>query len=545
MSRLTAIHVLVVVAVLEVAINRVAVPMLRPVGAAPPTWHTVLDYAGLFLFYFAGALAAAVLIARGIGQLRAPQDRRDAIAHAAVIATAALAAIPLVVVVPSGVTLALELAFAVAVLALVVSAYGRGRDLGAQLALPLLALPLLLHVVAAIGGELVWPARTFDGPGPALARAGLACLCLAALVTPYGFAPRPFTRAVTRPIPVLVAMIVAAVGAVLTRTWYPVAAEIAGLAVGVDVAQGAPDPRLALYLLAIATFAWTLASNALAASPARRQIGAGLALIVLGGYAFKWPHHYLLPLLGIALIADATRRVRDEELDALPLVAEAPPVSDAAWSTYTAALATALRRVLADVHSLTMRGDAGLTSTVIVGERDGRTVRTRIERIDGCVLALDVVIGREIDEARAATLTLWANPERGAGANPPGPPATPALRSGDAQFDARFRIRGSAPVLAQVFDDGLRARAVATLDGWLALWDGESVRYRVYPGRGAPLDHPLPLSDLALGKQPATGERFVAVIELLCELAARGLPALTVATAAVRSEPADEPTALT
>ena len=51
---LTALHVLLLVALLEVAVNRVAVPMLRPVDAAPPSWHTYLDYAGLFLFQYLG-----------------------------------------------------------------------------------------------------------------------------------------------------------------------------------------------------------------------------------------------------------------------------------------------------------------------------------------------------------------------------------------------------------------------------------------------------------------------------------------------------------
>src|SRR5687767_9267305 len=62
-SKITAIHVLLVVALLEVVINRVAVPMLRPPVGLPPAWHTALDYLGLFLFYFAGTLAAFVILA--------------------------------------------------------------------------------------------------------------------------------------------------------------------------------------------------------------------------------------------------------------------------------------------------------------------------------------------------------------------------------------------------------------------------------------------------------------------------------------------------
>jgi hypothetical protein len=67
-----------VVALLEVAINRIAVPMLRPAKGLPPAWHTYLDYAGLFLFYFAGTLAAFVI---GAHIVRRFQITRGVLAH--------------------------------------------------------------------------------------------------------------------------------------------------------------------------------------------------------------------------------------------------------------------------------------------------------------------------------------------------------------------------------------------------------------------------------------------------------------------------------
>jgi hypothetical protein len=522
-GRITAIHVLLVVAVLEVAINRVAVPLLRPAQGAPPAWHTVLDYVGLFLFYFAGTLAAFVLLARAISAIAAQRGVRDAIAHALLAVAGVLAAIPLVVAVPPSLVLLLELAFAAAVIALVASVYGRDRDLGIAVGLPVVVAPLLLHSLNALGSELWWPESSYDGTGAEIARAGIMALCIAALITPYCFAPRPFAYAVTRPVPFLVAVLIAGMGALFSKWAYFLAAKGATLALGILMTRAHPDRWLAVYLLAILTLAWTLASCAIAHSESRRSVGVGLALIVLGGYAFKWPHHYLLPLLGVAFIADAARRVRDEELAALPLSTEAPPIGDTIWSTYIGAVAQGLRRTLGDVHTLTTRGEGGLASSVIIGDAGGVPVRARIERIDGCVLGLDVVLGREIDEVRAATLTVWAIPARGLGPNPQGPPAAPLFRTGDSGFDERFKTRGNATVFRALFDDGLRARAVATLDGWLAYWEREGLRYRVYPGRGAPLDHPMPLSDLSLGRIPPTAERLVAVIELLAELAARGV----------------------
>jgi hypothetical protein len=520
---LTAIHVLLLVALLEVAINRVAVPMLRPAGA-PPWWHTGLDYAGLFLFYFAGTLAALLLAQRCWQATWGSAGARVTVTYALVGITTLLAAAPLVIDAPAALSLTLEVGFAASVIAVVISAVGARRDVGIQVGLPIIAVPLLMHGVGVLGAKFAWRDNTFDGPGIALAQGGVIALCLGALATPYCFAPRPFARAVTRPIPVLCAMAIAGIGALLARSWYPQLAKAASLAVGIELTRLQADPRLAMYLLAVATLAWTLASCAQAASPARRTVGIGLALIVAGGYAFKWSHHYLLPLLGLLLIADAVRSVRDEEHAALPLTVTTPPIPDAAWSAYITLVTRGLRRALGDVHSLTTRGEGGLASSVIVGDASGINVRVRIERIDNSVLALDVVLGRDIDELRGASLTIWAIPLRALGVNPAGPPASPLFKTGDPQFDERFKTRGNAAAFHKLFDEGLRARAVATIDGWIAYWDNESVRYRVYPGRGAPVDHPMPLSDLALGRASSTAERFVSVVELLVDLASRGLP---------------------
>jgi len=530
--------VLLLVALIEVAVNRVAVPLLRPDGA-PPAWHTALDYLGLFSFYFAGTLAALMLGAWCWQALVvSPGDRRSRVAAGAIAITTVLAAIPLVIDAPAALSLTLEIAFPVSVVAIACASVGKRRDLGIQVGLPILAVPLLLHSAGVIGGRFLWPDNTFDGPGVSLGEAGVLALCLAALATPYCFAPRPFARAVIRPTPVVVAMVVAGLGAWFVRRSYVVVAKAALFAIGVELTIARPDPWLAMYLLAIATLVWTVVSCAVAGTTARRAVGAGLTLIVLGGYAFKWPHHYLLPLFGLVLILDAVRTVRDDELATLPLSSETPPIADAAWSSYVTQVTQGLRRVLTDVHSLTTRGEGGLASSVIVGEAAGVAVRARIERIEGSVLALDVVVGREIDELRDATLTLWAIPPRALGPNPASPPASPAFKSGDAPFDERFKLRGSALAFNKLFDDGRRARAVATIDGWVAYWDGEAVRYRVYPGRGAPLDHPMPLSELALGRAPETAERLVSVIELLVELAGHGV------VAAPAVEPANEPAAL-
>lgn len=523
LSRVTAIHALLVIAVLEVAINRIAVPLLRPAKGEPPSWHTILDYSGLFLFYFTGVLAALVIAQRCIDAFNERAGPREVIAHSLVAIATLLAAVPLVISAPAELSLVLEISFASAVIALIACSIGPNRDLGIQIGLPAVAIPLLIHTANVIGARFVWPESTFDGPGLAIARAGVVALCLSALVSPYCFAPRPFARAVTRPVPVMIAMAIAAAGAIFARMYYAKVAKAASMAIGVEMSSMQADPRLALYLLAVATLAWTLASCAVSSSEARRRVGVGLAFLLLGGYGFRWSHHYLLPLLGIMLIVDAARRVREQELSALPVTSETPPIQDTTWSTYVGAVTQGLRRTVANVHSLTTRGEGGLMSSVIVGDVAGLPVRMRIERIDGSVLALDVVVGREIDELRGSTFTVWAIAPRALGGNPPGPPAAPLFKTGDDSFDERFKTRGNAETFRAMLDDDLRLRAVTTLDGWLAYWNGEGLRYRVYPGRGAPIDHPMPLSDLSLGRSATQVERLVMLVELLVEIGQRGV----------------------
>jgi hypothetical protein len=113
------------------------------------------------------------------------------------------------------------------------------------------------------------------------------------------------------------------------------------------------------------------------------------------------------------------------------------------------------------------------------------------------------------------------------GGHPEPPPSGPVMRADDPPFDERFRCRGDRERLLELLDDGLRARAAASLDGWLAYWEGQSLRHRVFPGQGAPMDHPIPLSQLAMDRRsvPENVERLVMVLELCAEIAARGLAA--------------------
>src|SRR5262245_53203541 len=57
---LDLVPILLVVAAIELALNRLAVPVLRPSGSAVPAWHRDIDLLGLFSFHLATALALGV-----------------------------------------------------------------------------------------------------------------------------------------------------------------------------------------------------------------------------------------------------------------------------------------------------------------------------------------------------------------------------------------------------------------------------------------------------------------------------------------------------
>jgi len=198
------------------------------------------------------------------------------------------------------------------------------------------------------------------------------------------------------------------------------------------------------------------------------------------------------------------------------------------WQGYVTHLVTTLRGRGHRAQALTTRGTGDEAGTVLAGELGGHEFQLRVLRVGGSVSTIDIRFGRDLVAEAPPTFTVVTRPGgRFAEAHvEPPPPELPAvIRIGEAGFDARFRCRGDGEVLRTVLDDALRERLFATLEGWLAVWDGRSVRHRVHPGRGASLDQPVPIADLASrGHVAAAGERLVATLEVLAVIAARTLP---------------------
>lgn len=504
-----------------------------PQKIVPPTWFVALDYLALFLLYFVALLGVIVLASRardlalnsGRGNLNERIHRVIGGATAAVLAAVAAFA---AVVDPDAVETLLHVALlGVAVHQLVRVWTGRG-DLGAAIGLTLCAAPILLYVGASLfSGELWTEDQMMGGDAKAgLGKLARSALAMAAIASPYCLAPRPFARSMTRVLPFAIALVVAGVGAAALRYDYVTTVKAVNNVLGLDLRVDAPQDQIALYLLAFATLTWTVAAGATASSPSRRRIGFGLAMLVMAGYGFAWPAAFVTAGVGLVLMGDGALRVRDEERAAF--VPVTPSIDDEAWQGYVGHTVTALRRLVGDdsaVSAVSVRGEGEHTSTVVVTERHGVAVRLRIERMARAVVVIDVVCGREVDPGRTPTWSLVARGGGLGGGHPEPPAAGPVVRADDVPFDERFRCRGERVALLRILDDGLRARAAASLDGWVAYWDGQSLRHRVFPGQGAPMDHPIPLSQLAMDRRsvPENVERLVMVLELCAEIAARGL----------------------
>jgi hypothetical protein len=376
-------------------------------------------------------------------------------------------------------------------------------------------------------------------------RYGQWTMIMAALVSPYCLAPRPFMRSAARLAPLAVATFVGVIGVLILRQHYEVGMRLAHRGLGVELGPGAPSQFLALYLIALGTVTWTLTACLTADSVARRDIGVGLALVVVGGYGFDWPLQYLVSMVGLMTIGAASVRVAHEERDQTlrEPAFRAPPIADPVWNGYVAKVIAALSQGAASAdqaehddaesadaptQTVTVRGEGNRAITHIVGRRHRVDVSIRVERRDDSIVAIEIRCGRDPRPDAEPQWTMYARPERllGIGAHPE-PPATrsPVRKVDDPPFEQRFRVRDAGGLTDALLDEAMRARATALIDGWVAYWDGRGLIYCVFPGHGAPLDHPIPITELAFrgsGAEPAV-ERLVRLIDLLSAMTGRAL----------------------
>lgn len=527
-------HLLLVIAVAEMAIYRLLVPGLRSrVDMRPPLWHSTMAYVGLFLFYFASALAVAV-VAHQLWEIS--KSRRD---HAfalswiglpAGLVFLALASLSIVAAPSAGVTFLLEGAFVAVVLTIASAQLTQKGDIGARLGLILLAVPLVVHFYAPLsvryiaGEEALW-----NGLTDSVEDAGRWLVLLAALTMPYCFGARPFLLRAARIGPLLAALAVGLLGAMLVRHDFVKGMELAQNGLGFAVGPGAPSSYIALCLLALSAVAWTFAGCFSAPSASRRTIGVGIALVVVGGYGFAWPLQYLVGLAGLLAISKAAGTVEAEERAAIapPRV---PPIADEAWQRYMESVLRLMRAENSELgeHStqqgavVTVRGEGGQSRSHFVCKRQGMPVTVTVERISGSIVGLDVRCGEGTVDG-APTWSVHSQKESAVGIVHPMPPACSGTvyEEGGEDFRERFYILDTARWSDSLLDDSTRERMLELVHGWIACWPSGTLRFQVYPGRGAPLDRPIPISALAFETGEDSPKGLVQLLDLLVTLAQR------------------------
>lgn len=543
----TLLHLLLLVTTAELAFNRLASRELFPAGDGVSWWYLALDHLGLFLHYFASALAFGML-ARQLWRLHREHRLYFGAARWGLIAVGGaflmLAALNILRSPGERGSLWFELSFVAMVMTLVLAQSTRGGDLATKIGVALMAIPLTLPVLTPLFMHLLGDSELLWGDmSERIRQFGQWTMVAAAMLSPYCFAPRPFAASAARLGPLVIAAFVGVVGVIILRQNYEIGMRLAHHGLGIDIGPGAPEQFLTMYLVALATITWTLSSCLTADAEPRRDIGVGLALIVLGGYGFAWPLQYLVSAVGLLTIGEAAARVRNEEraLASQPGF-HAPPIAASVWLEYVDALADALREAAGQkVTVVTVSGQRPAGSTLTDHGHDGETTTTcletrrrgvdvfvTIERQHGAITVMDILCGKPPAQGSEPQWTLYALPEKllGIGAHPEPPETTaPVAHVDDRPFTQRFRVRDAGGLTVRLLDDGLRARVTALIDGWLAFWDGHGLGYRVQPGQGAPLDHPIPITELAFRGAAAvssSAERVVTLIDLLVDIARRG-----------------------
>lgn len=531
---------LLVVMIVELALNRLAVPALRPATETPGAWHRNLDRVALFIFHFATVIAIGAL-GRALWETVRTRERYTMVARALIAASGAvfLAVTTWAVVGSSGAstTFVLQAAFTLTLLMIVAAQITRAGDPRTRVGLVLLSLPLLIHFYGPFALRVLHGADPSMYPNlpdpylPARVREwGQWSLVLAAMSAPYCFAPLPLRSATARVAPLVIATFVGLIAGVVIRQHYEVGMEVAMRGLGFDMGPHAPRSRIALIILALVSMTWTLVACTTADTSARRRIGVGIGLVVLGGYAFSWPLQYLVGVVGVLLIGDAAHTVAEEESAETRREFRAPPIDDEAWQRFVAEIVRALRAKETgespETSAITTETELGIIETKVLTTARGIPIALRVARADGAVQAIDVQCGASVPRTDPPAWSLHALPERKlAMGTHPEPPSTsaPTIKTGDFAFDRRFRVRDAASHTDTLLDDALRARATAMLDGWLAYWPGKTLYYRVFPGRGAPLDTPIPVTELAFrgADAPQSADKLLTLLDLLTDMAER------------------------
>jgi hypothetical protein len=499
---------LVFVAAMELVLNRLNRLFLsRSIVSSTASGASVvaraIEDSGPFLFHLTGvlallvfALALAGLVRRGeLFPINAPA--RMAVSTIGFAFWALATMVILIGLVPHSFAMPLEGSFGLLSL-LIIGALLRARiPARVKVGVVLFALPGIFHVISTIFERLGWT-RGQSSIGD-LFPWGEASLILAAAIAPFTLAPRRSQikngekSDETNRANVLALVLAAALTAIFSvalATRYALMQAIATYGPHLELPRLASLMGLA-YQLAALGWTYTVVSL-LARRGGTRLAGYGLLLLAIGGYPLGSPVELSVSLLGLLALSVGELRALGAATAAAPEGAT-PSLNRADWRAWIGRLATAANdgsaEALGPPEAVVVEED-DLEASRIRGQRRGRGVGIRFLRRRGRITEVELTVGDPGHREPSASIErhrswLARNPDQRL--------ALPRMKTGDAAFDQKFSVHGSAPL----GDESVRRQLMREDDGVLSLWTGTAARYQATSG--APdADAVLALLDLMI-----------------------------------------------
>ncbi|HMF44368.1 MAG TPA: hypothetical protein VKQ32_27030 [Polyangia bacterium] len=521
-GNLTAL--LVVVSVLEFVVNRLAGrlffprPAMMSGGYGSQTTHAV-SVAGPFLFQLTAFLALAVLVAAFTGLFL----RGELYPRAIKFSTIVIALIFSVLCAWAVFTGRIEpqpFAFTqtcysfLALLTAVAFALGPAPP-RLKIGVAVFALPGALHAFGYVASRLATEGRDLLAPlrrvlaqgGPALIDGGEIALLLAGILAPFLLPPRPFReRRWQVPLGIAAALTAGFLFAMVWRFDLIQASALYGLRLELP-----PLASVAGVAHVLAFFGWMFATIELISDRGgMRLVGYGLVLLALGGYDQASPVELCLSVLGLLAVAVG-------ELRALPYAdRNVPRIGIAEWREFVKRLANAVGDGTypeGNLPDAVVVGEGELEVSGIRTHRRGQPLTIKLMRKRGTPIELEATYGNAGHAAADASIERH---RRWLARSPEHKPKLPRVKTGDASFDLKFSVHGTAPLA----DAEMRRRLEQHQgDGVLTIWSGSAARYQLaHPSS----DAPAAFTGQVEGTAPV--QSIVDLVDLLADLVDASAP---------------------
>ncbi len=524
-QRLPLTLLLLICAVADLALRRIATPLVLASPARHGTAYKVVSVSGHYFFYLSGLLAlaiftwSAVVVIRDRNLLKIPQRMLFTLLAALFVP---LAMMGITVDVPSFVAPHMSVVYGLFLLSFVVTLISQPAPLGAKLGVLYLTAPLLLRCYWRL--TLYFPGLTLpelhDNLPTLVFQASEHLLVVGAYAIFLFFVPLRRRADLLRPVPLAMAVTITAGVAIFTRHDYETARQVVDLGLGLVLPE-APSGGLwqkgsLLFLLHLGGLFFAVLTLCTLAGGDRSQRGTvlGLAFIGLAGFHVQLPtqpliYQFLLTLVGMMLIVRS----------ALPQTADGASGQGAAvptlkdWNVYLQHLARICSSPPEAGESVLLQTDQQHVGHVR-GELGGRPYSVRMLVSNGALEQFEVYLGVAVRDPAPVSIQRKRG---GRGRRVRGQGFGERVRAHDPLFDRQFVAKDSIGKLAQVLaDDALRAQLQQRLHGWLGVWPGEGLRYEAAPARDG---WPVPVAEVAFSPESADTLDIEQLLELLVALA--------------------------